>query len=77
MCRMLPHMGFGDQMISFFKAITRNANSSIIINGKDTKTFDISQSMGQGDPLSPLFFILIMQVVDDLITNKMKAGIKN
>lgn len=67
-------MGFGDQLVHFSQEITGNANSSIIINGKATKTFDISRSVRQGDPLSPLFFILIMQVLGDLITDRMELG---
>lgn len=62
---VLQHMGFGNQLVDFLQAIIGNANSSIIINGKTTRTFDITRSMRQGDPLSPLFFLLIMQVLDD------------
>lgn len=51
---LLKHLHFGHRSISFIKAISTLANSTVIVNGKQSDSFKISRSGRQGCPISPL-----------------------
>jgi hypothetical protein len=63
----LKHLGFGSRFINFVVAILVNANASIIINGRSTATVDVSLSVRQGCPISPLLFILVLEELSCMI----------
>jgi hypothetical protein len=67
MVRMMRCMGFPAKFITFFNAITINANTAVLINGRPTKVIDITRSVRQGCPIAPLLFILALQALDCLL----------
>jgi len=46
-----------------------SANFFVLINGTPSKFFQVSRGIRQGFPLSPLLFILIIEVLSLLISN--------
>uniref|UniRef100_A0A2D4PTM4 Reverse transcriptase domain-containing protein n=1 Tax=Micrurus surinamensis TaxID=129470 RepID=A0A2D4PTM4_MICSU len=56
-------MGFGSKFKEMIGAIYLNQKARIIINGETTENFRIMKGVRQGCPMSPLLFILTMEVL--------------
>ena len=61
--RLLAHFGFGSDFISWIKTLYTGANLKIIINGYLTEQIEIKRGVRQGDPLSPLLYVLCVEVL--------------
>lgn len=56
------------------KSILRSAYLSLLINGKVVGFFQCSRSVRQGDPLSPLLFILAEEALNQAIHSMISQG---
>ena len=61
--RLLTHFGFGPDFIRWIKTLYTGANMTIIINGFLTKQIELKRGVRQGDPLSPLLYVLCVEVL--------------
>ena len=63
MFRTLQRMGFGPSFIRWVRLLYCNVRSSVLFNGYSTPVFFPSRGVRQGCPLSPLLYILTMEVL--------------
>jgi hypothetical protein len=65
--QVMLHRGFGPRWMSWIRDILRSGTSSVLLNGVPGKTFHCKRGVRQGDPLSPLLFVLAADLLQSII----------
>ena len=68
---ILQHLGFGTAWCNLVSRLLTTASTRILVNGEPGEVIRHQRGLRQGDPLSPMLFILVMDVLNSLFT---KAG---
>jgi hypothetical protein len=64
---VLRHMGFGDRFLKWIALLLYTANTKVIVNGMPGGRIHHARGLRQGDPTSPLLFVMGMEVMTALI----------
>lgn len=65
--QVLANQGFEYKWRNWILGIISSTRISVLINGSPTKEFEMSKGLRQGDPLSPLLYILVSEILHVLI----------
>ena len=68
-------MGFEVKWSGWIKACVILVRFSILVNGSLEGFFGSSRGLRQGDPLSPLLFLLIMEVISKILRKTEECGL--
>jgi hypothetical protein len=71
MLQIMEHKGFIRTWIQWMQSIFGSGTSAILLNGVPGKTFHCKRGVRQGDPLSPLLFVLAADLLQTIL-NKAK-----
>ena len=67
MIKTLQKMGIEGTYLNIVKAIYDEPTANIILNGEILKAFPLSSGTRQGCPLSPVLFIIVLEVLATVI----------
>jgi hypothetical protein len=72
---ILRQHGFGPRWLRWITLLLRTANTSVLINGTAGDAFRHGRGLRQGDPISPLLFVIAMEVLSALFRTAEHAGV--
>ncbi|WVZ84806.1 hypothetical protein U9M48_031793 [Paspalum notatum var. saurae] len=64
---VLQHLGFGRRWCNLMCLLLSTSTTQVMVNGVPSRLIYHHRNLRQGDPLSPMLFILVMDVLDSLI----------
>ena len=64
---ILVAFGFRHCWIKWILALVKTPSYSILVNGAPTTPFTPSRGIGQGDPISPFLFVIVMEGLSRII----------
>jgi hypothetical protein len=65
---------FDETWINWIKMIVKGGSVSVMANGEESTTFKTGKGLRQGDPLSPLLFNLVGDVLTRMLKKASKKG---
>ncbi|XP_016207070.1 uncharacterized protein LOC107647514 [Arachis ipaensis] len=71
---VLQKMGFGQRWRNWVKECVTTATMSVLVNGTPSKPFKIERGLRQGDPISPLLFVLVVEVLHRMLGEAVRNG---
>ncbi len=72
---LMDRMGFGSKWTVWIRTCISTVRFSIMVNGSPSSFFGSSRGIRQGDRLSPLLFLLIMEVLSRMLRRTKEAGL--
>jgi hypothetical protein len=73
--QVMKHMGFPIRWITWIKNIMGSGTSVVILNGVPGKVFHCKRDVRQGDPLSPLLFVLAAELLQLIVNHAKNIGL--
>lgn len=72
---ILKHMGFTRRWLNWISFILSTASTKIILNGSPGRRICHARGLRQGDPLSPLLFVLVMEALNSMFKLADRQGL--
>lgn len=72
---VMQHMGFPPKWIHWIESIFNSGSSQVLLNGIPGKKFNCRRGVRQGDPLSPLLFVLAAELLQVIINRACSQGL--
>jgi len=74
--QVLRHYGFPTVFVDMVRVIYSDRRSKILVNGHLSRSFPLRRGVLQGDPLSPLLFVIALEPMCQLLRQNPRYGIR-
>jgi hypothetical protein len=75
MMDIMRAMGFNERWLKWMSCIFSSGKSSVLLNGTPGRQFDCRRGVRQGDPMSPLIFVLAADLLQAAINDAFRRGL--
>ena len=75
MLHIMKKVGFNDKWLHWMQSIFNSGKSSVILNGTPGSSFLCKCGVRQGDPLSPLIFVIAADLLQSAINEALRNNI--
>lgn len=72
---VLQHLGFGQVWRDIISGLLASSSTQILMNGIPGERIVHQRGLRQGDPLSPMLFILVMDVLSHMVSKAAEMGL--
>lgn len=72
---VLAHLGFGSRWRNLTASLLSTSSMRVLLNGRSGEYMNHRRGLRQSDPLSTMFFILVMDVLSSLIDKAESSGL--
>jgi hypothetical protein len=72
---VLQHLGFGQVWRYIISGLLASSSTQILMNGIPGERIVHQRGLRQGDPLSPMLFILVMDVLSHMVSKAAEMGL--
>jgi hypothetical protein len=72
---VLTHLGFGPFWCNILSKLLRSSSTRVLVNGEPGDLICHQRGLRQGDPLSPMLFIMVMDVLNSLVSKASERGL--
>jgi hypothetical protein len=72
---LLCHMGFSRRWVNWVSILLSTASTKILVNGQPGRRIPHARGLHQGDPLSPLLFVIYMEALNSLVALADRRGL--
>lgn len=72
---MLQQLGFGRRWCTVLCLLLSTSSTQVLVNGEQGDLILHQRGLRQGDPLSPMLFILVMDILNSLISYASREGL--
>jgi hypothetical protein len=72
---VLQHLGFGQVWRDIISGLLASSYTQVLMNGILGERIVHRQGLRQGDPLSPMLFIIVMDVLSHMVSKAARMGL--
>jgi hypothetical protein len=71
---ILRHIGFSRRWCNWISALLSTTSTKVVVNGRPGRRIAHARGFRQGDPISPMLFVLVMEILNSLIREADRCG---
>jgi hypothetical protein len=71
---VLQHIGFSRRWTNWISLLLSTASTKILVNGRTGRRIAHARGLWQGDPISPMLFVILMEALNSLIKEADRRG---